>query len=105
MDKLVNFARILSDETRQAIMKLLCCRELSVSQVVAELSTQGRELTQPTVSHHLSELRSANLVSVRKEGRQVFYTLNQEEVTVCCGRIMMTFAPEVPLEATEKRDC
>lgn len=95
MEKLLNFARILSDETRQAMMKILCCRELSVNDVVQELAQQGRHLSQPTVSHHLGELRHANLVLVRKEGRQVFYTLNQREVTVCCGRLMLTFAPDV----------
>jgi hypothetical protein len=32
-------------------------------------------------------------VQVRQEGRQRFYTLNQEQVTVCCGQIVRVFAP------------
>jgi hypothetical protein len=34
-------------------------------------------------------------VLVRQEGRQHFYTLNQEQLTVCCGRLISTFAPEL----------
>jgi DNA-binding transcriptional ArsR family regulator len=95
--RLINFARMLADDTRQTIMNLLCCRELSVNDVVRELKTQGKEVSQPTVSHHLAELRDANLVKVRPEGRQMIYTLNQAEVSICCGQIMATLAPEVEL--------
>jgi hypothetical protein len=34
------------------------------------------------------------LVAVRQEGRQRFYTLNQEVLTVCCGVLMRAFAPD-----------
>lgn len=51
-------------------------------------------VSQPTVSHHLGILREAGLVATRREGKQVFYTLNQEEVAVCCGNLMQNFAPE-----------
>jgi len=83
------FARVISDPTRQELMRLLCCQWLCVSDLVDHLG-----VTQPTVSHHLSVLRDAGLVGLRRDGKQVFYTLNQDEVTVCCGRIMRTLAPE-----------
>ncbi|KPK09695.1 MAG: hypothetical protein AMJ56_10120 [Anaerolineae bacterium SG8_19] len=51
-------------------------------------------VSQPTVSHHLGILREAGLVSTRREGKQVFYTLNQDAVAVCCGMLMQNFAPE-----------
>ncbi len=43
----VTFGKAIADETRQRIMKLLCCREHCVSDLVAELG----DVTQPTVSH------------------------------------------------------
>ncbi len=86
---IARFARIISDPTRQELMRRLCCRWLCVSDLVDRLG-----VTQPTVSHHLSVLRDAGLVRLRRDGKQVFYTLNQDEVTVCCGRIMKTLAPE-----------
>ena len=81
----------MADETRQRVMRLLCCRWLCVGDVVNELDG----ISQPTVSHHLAVLREAGLVHVRREGKQVFYSVNQDEVAVCCGRLMRNFAPEV----------
>ena len=86
---IAGFGRVISDPTRQELMRLLCCRWLCVSDLVDHLG-----VTQPTVSHHLAVLRGSRLVQLRRDGKQVFYTLNQDEVTVCCGRIMRTLAPE-----------
>lgn len=84
------FAKALADETRQEMMKLLCCQWLSVNDIVDALD--GR-VNQPTVSHHLKLLTEAKLVHLRQEGRQRFYTLNQEYFSVCCGALMHSFAP------------
>ena len=86
----ITFAKAIADETRQQIMKLLCCEWMSVNDVVTALD--GR-INQPTVSHHLKLLAEANLVHMRQEGRQRFYTLNEEHFTVCCGALMRNFAP------------
>jgi len=86
----ISFAKAMADETRQRVMSLLCCRWLCVGDIVDEM----HGITQPTVSHHLAILRDAGLVHVRREGKQVFYSLNQDEVVDCCGRIMRIFAPE-----------
>jgi ArsR family transcriptional regulator len=86
----LNFAKALADETRQKIMSALCCRWLSVNEIVAEIGS----LTQPTVSHHLAVLKESGLVDAREEGKNTFYTLNQERVASCCGRLIQVFAPE-----------
>ena len=88
------FAKAIADETRQKIMGLICCNWLSVSEIVEKL-----DVSQPTVSHHLAILREAGLADMREEGKQTFYTLNQERVAVCCGQIMLRFAPDT--ETTE----
>jgi ArsR family transcriptional regulator len=87
----VHFAKVLADETRQEIMKCLCCVWLNVGDIVQAL---GGRVNQPTVSHHLKKLEEANLVRVRREGREHFYTLNQQHLTTCCGRLITTFAPD-----------
>lgn len=86
----VLFAKAIADDTRQAIMKHLCCTWLSVNELVEKL---GGRVNQPTVSHHLKKLEEANLVLVRQEGRQRFYTLNQKQMTACCGVLVQSFAP------------
>ncbi len=95
----VLFARALADDTRQEIMRHLCCEWLSVNDVVDKL---GGKVNQPTVSHHLKKLEEVGLVSVRQEGRQRFYTLNQEQVTVCCGTLLRVFAPDFQEDETNE---
>jgi ArsR family transcriptional regulator, arsenate/arsenite/antimonite-responsive transcriptional repressor len=87
---IVLFAKALADDTRQKIMKLCCCEWISVNEIVEKLGN----VTQPTVSHHLAILREAGLVEARHEGKQTFYSLNQERVAFCCGQLMVNFAPE-----------
>ena len=94
----VLFAKALADETRQKIMGLCCCEWLSVNEIVDKTS-----VTQPTVSHHLAVLREAGLVDVRAEGKQTFYTLNQDRVVECCGQLMLKFAPEEEATTTVEK--
>jgi len=85
----VLFAKAIADDTRQKIMSECCCCWLSVSEIVEKVG-----FTQPTISHHLAILRDAGLVRIREEGKQTFYSLNQEYVATCCGQVMLKFAPE-----------
>ncbi len=85
----VEFAKALADPTRQEIMILICCREMSVGDIV-----EAVDVSQPTVSHHLAILRDAGLVRVRNEGKHTFYSLNQGKVVVCCGNLIEVFAPQ-----------
>ena len=85
----VLFAKAIADDTRQRIMSECCCYWLSVSEIVEKIG-----FSQPTISHHLAILRDAGLVDIREEGKQTFYTLNQDKVAYCCGQLMVKFAPE-----------
>lgn len=86
----VDFCRALGDETRQALLKLLQEKgELCVTDLVRAFG-----LSQPTISHHLILLKAAGLVNSRKAGKQVFYSVNQENITECCGMLMARFTTE-----------
>ena len=91
----VEFAKAIADATRQRIMRVCCCNWCSVTELVEKSG-----VSQPTVSHHLAILREAGLVNVRHEGKQSFYSLNQDQVVACCGQIMAVFAPEAEETAT-----
>ena len=93
----VIFAKALADETRQKIMSLCCCKWLSVGEIVEAL-----HVSQPTVSHHLSVLRTAGLVDSRREGKQVFYSLNQERIATGCCQLADDFAPELDVILSPK---
>lgn len=67
--------RALSDPTRVRIVSLLAEAELCVCDLAAVLGME-----QSAVSHQLRTLRDMHLVRWRREGRQVFYTLDDEHV-------------------------
>lgn len=67
--------RTLSDPTRLRLLAVLQSGEFSVTALCDKL-----RLAQPTVSHHLGRLRSARLVAHRRDGKQVFYSLNGDVV-------------------------
>src|SRR5919107_2011864 len=71
LEQLTSLFRLLSDKTRLNILLLLSHGERNVSTLCRELA-----LPQPTVSHHLGLLRMNNIIGNRREGKQVFYTLN-----------------------------
>ena len=65
----------LSDASRVRIISLLIEGEMSVSALA-----EGLNMTESAVSHQLRGLRQMRIVRARKEGRQVFYTLEDEHV-------------------------
>ena len=65
----------LSDPTRLRIISALLEGELNVGDIAAQL-----EMTESAVSHQLRGLRQLRLVRSRKDGRQVFYTLDDDHV-------------------------
>ena len=94
----VQFGKALADETRQKIMRLCCCRQLSVTEIVEAL-----DVAQPTVSHHLKILKDAGLVKVERKGKLAFYSLDQEHLAQACCLVADNFAPEHPVELVEIR--
>jgi len=65
----------LSDASRVRLISLLMEGEMGVSALAEEL-----RMTESAVSHQLRGLRQMRIVRARKEGRQVFYTLEDEHV-------------------------
>ncbi len=72
----VGLLRTLSDPTRLRLLSALQDGEHSVTALCDQL-----QLAQPTISHHLGRLRLARLVANRRDGKQVFYSLNGEMVS------------------------
>lgn len=61
----------LSDQSRRKILELLKKRDLAAGEIGEHF-----DFTAPTLSHHLAVLKSAGLISVRREGQQQIYSLN-----------------------------
>jgi DNA-binding transcriptional ArsR family regulator len=67
--------KVLGDTTRVRILDVLSQTELCVQDLAGILG-----LTQSAVSHQLRLLRSSRLVRTRRDGRQIFYALDDDHI-------------------------
>lgn len=63
--------KALADGTRQEILQLLEDQQYTVGDIVSKF-----DLSQPTISRHLSVLKEADLVIDQRRGQNVIYRLN-----------------------------
>ena len=61
----------LSDPTRRKILELLKKKDLSVTEINKHFA-----ITMPSLSHHLSVLKQADLITYRRKGQELIYSLN-----------------------------
>jgi predicted transcriptional regulator len=71
LSQLVQFFKGLADENRLRIIGFISHHEHAVGELATAL-----EISEPTVSHHLSKLRELGLVNLRARGNHRFYRLN-----------------------------
>jgi len=64
--------KALNDPTRRQILEMLQHRDLTAG----EIAEQCKNITFPSVSHHLDLLKQAKLVTSQKDGQFVYYSLN-----------------------------
>ena len=75
LDTVAGFFKVLGDGTRMRIISALAVRELCVCDIAAALG-----MTKSAVSHQLGTLRTARLVKCRREGKSVFYSIDDDHV-------------------------
>jgi ArsR family transcriptional regulator len=63
--------KALADPTRREILRLLRNREMTAGDLAERF-----DMTKPTMSHHFSLLKEADLISSRREGQTIWYGLN-----------------------------
>ncbi len=73
---LAEIFKVLGDPTRVKILHALSIEELCVCDISAIL-----KMTESAISHQLRLLRNLKLVKFRKEGRIVYYSLDDSHVT------------------------
>jgi ArsR family transcriptional regulator len=71
MDKLTDFFKMLSDETRVRILVLLYHKKLCVCQMCGIMNE-----TQPKISKHLAKLRDMGFVKDERKEQFIYYYLN-----------------------------
>jgi DNA-binding transcriptional ArsR family regulator len=83
--------KALADPTRRQILRLLGDREMTAGDLAEHF-----EMSKPSMSHHFSVLKDADLIRFRREGQQIWYSVN---TTVL--QDVMTWAMDL-LHSTEK---
>jgi DNA-binding transcriptional ArsR family regulator len=90
--------RALADPTRRQILQELKAGELAAGEIVARFRISG-----PSISRHLSILKSADLVSERREGNRILYRLEPEEIAGAVGDFLSTVCPTQILHRRKAR--
>lgn len=73
--RMAEFFSLLGDANRLRILSLLAAKELCVCDLAAAL-----DMSESAVSHQLRTLRAMRVVRYRKQGRNVFYNLQDSHV-------------------------
>jgi DNA-binding transcriptional ArsR family regulator len=76
LDEMESLFLALSDKTRLRILAMMREREVTVGEFTDVLGE-----SQPKVSRHLAYLRSAGLVSTRRDGKWIYYHIAVQENT------------------------
>ena len=76
-------ARALGDPKRLCVLESLAAGEVSVGELATRVSCQV-----PNMSQHLAVLRSAGLVTARRDGNTVYYRLADPRVIEACHLLM-----------------
>lgn len=72
---LAEFFKVFADSTRMKIINALMDSELCVCDIAAIVGT-----TQSAISHQLRILKQSKLVKYRKDGKIVYYSLDDEHI-------------------------
>ncbi|MFN2566423.1 MAG: ArsR/SmtB family transcription factor [Gemmatimonadaceae bacterium] len=91
--------RALSDENRLRIVEMLSAGERCVCELTSAL-----DLGQSLLSHHLKTLKDAGLVTDRREGRWVYYTLSCDALDEL-GATLEAIKPEGGAGAGRSENC
>lgn len=63
--------KALSDPTRREVLRLLAQGERTAGELAEQF-----DMTKPSMSHHFAVLKEAELIRSRREGQQIYYSLD-----------------------------
>jgi DNA-binding transcriptional ArsR family regulator len=76
----------LTDPTRRAILQMLNERDMTAGEIGARFA-----ISAPSISHHLSVLKHAELVRAERSGQTIIYSLNSTVVQEFLQQLMQFF--------------
>lgn len=88
--------KALSDGTRRQIIRYLQEQDLTAGEIADKF-----DMTKPSISHHLNMLKQADLISDRRQGQNIVYSLNTSVFEALLGWFMEIVGDKS--ERTEER--
>jgi DNA-binding transcriptional ArsR family regulator len=89
----------LAHPTRRQILQDLKDGELAAGEIAARFPASG-----PTISRHLAVLRTAGLVTERRDANRILYSLVTDRLALQVGDFLSTVCPEqIVLREVRKR--
>ena len=83
LDELADLFKTYGDATRLRILSCLSRGELCVNELAESL-----EMTQSAISHQLRILKNSRLVKSRRDGKLIYYSLDDEHVRLILSQGM-----------------
>jgi DNA-binding transcriptional ArsR family regulator len=82
--------KALADPTRRQVLRMLNRRpEMSAGEIA-----ESFDISAPSMSHHFNVLKEADLVSARRQGQQILYSLNTTVVQDLAGLLYEMFGKD-----------
>lgn len=92
--RVIDFFKAICDSNRHKILYLLKKNgEMNATEIINKIN-----LSQPTISHHLKILVEAEVLTSRKDGKEIYYQINEKVINHCCHN----FAREVCSNKSQK---
>src|SRR5919204_301408 len=79
--------KALADPTRREILRLLRRGEMTAGELA-----DGFGISKPSMSHHFAVLKAADLITARRAGQQIYYSLNTTVVQALFAGLFLFFA-------------
>jgi DNA-binding transcriptional ArsR family regulator len=81
--------KALADPTRRQILQYLRAGELAAGDIASRFPISG-----PSISRHLSILKSAGLVTERRDANRILYSIVEERLANCVGGFLSAVCPD-----------
>ena len=88
-DETAGVFRALADPTRRQILQ-----DLRAGELAAGVIASGFRISGPSISRHLSILKAAGLVTERRDGNRILYSLVEDRLANCVGEFLSAVCPE-----------
>jgi DNA-binding transcriptional ArsR family regulator len=88
--------KALADPTRRQILQLLRRGEMTAGDLAGRFP-----ITKASMSHHFAILKAADLISDRREGQQIYYTLNTTVMEDLLAMMWHWFSDHRPKEESK----